>query len=84
LIHELDQNRDKIRNDNIRERIGVASMLEKMVETRLRWFGHVERRNVDFVVRRVDHDSQVTRGRGRPRKTMRETIKKDLEINELN
>lgn len=27
--------------------------------------------------------SQITRGRGRPRKTMRETIRKDLEINEL-
>jgi len=27
--------------------------------------------------------SQITRGRGRPRKTIRETIKKGLEINEL-
>ena len=27
--------------------------------------------------------SQITRSRGRPRKTIRETIKKDLEINEL-
>lgn len=27
----------------------------KMVETSLKWFGHVERRLVDFVVRRVDH-----------------------------
>jgi len=80
LIHELDQYRDKIRNDSIRERVGVASVLENMVETRLRWFGHLERRHVDSLVRRVDHDSQVTRGRGRPRKT----IKKDLEINELN
>jgi predicted GNAT superfamily acetyltransferase len=36
---------------------------------------------VDFVVRRVDQmeGSQITRGRGRPRKT----ISKDLEINEL-
>jgi len=25
-----------------------------MVENRLRWFGHVERKPVDFVVRRVD------------------------------
>jgi len=25
-----------------------------MVETKLRWFGHVERRLVDSVVRRVD------------------------------
>jgi hypothetical protein len=28
--------------------------------------------------------SQITRGRGRPRKTVRETIKKDLEISEFN
>jgi hypothetical protein len=28
--------------------------------------------------------SQITRGRGRPRKTIRETIKRDLEINELD
>jgi len=27
--------------------------------------------------------SQITIGRGKPRKTIRETIKKDLEINEL-
>jgi len=29
-------------------------------------------------------DIQFTRGRGRPRKTIRETINKDLEINELD
>ena len=28
--------------------------------------------------------SQITRGRGRPRKTIRETIRKNLEINELD
>jgi hypothetical protein len=30
---------DRIRNDNIRERVGVAPIVEKIVETRLRWFG---------------------------------------------
>jgi len=29
-------------------------------------------------------DSQITRGKGRPRKTIRETIREDLEINELD
>jgi hypothetical protein len=29
-------------------------------------------------------ESQVKRGRGRPRKTIRETIRKDLEVNELD
>ncbi|RZB49939.1 Protein YLS3 [Glycine soja] len=45
---------DKIRNEAIRERVGVTPIVEKMVENRLRWFGHVERRPVDSVVRRVD------------------------------
>jgi hypothetical protein len=78
--------RDRIRNDTIRERVGVAPIVEKLVENRLRWFGHVERRLVDAVVRRVDQmeKSQVKRGRGRLRKTIRETVRKDLEVNELD
>jgi hypothetical protein len=54
-----------------------------MVETRLRWFRNVEKIPVDFVVRKVNQieGSQTTRGKGRPMKTIRETIKKDLEIN---
>ncbi|KAL5178487.1 hypothetical protein HKD37_01G000006 [Glycine soja] len=77
---------DKIRNGTIRERVGVAPIVEKMVENRLRWFGHVERRPVDSVVRRVDQMErrQTIRGRGRPKKTIREVIKKDLELNDLD
>jgi len=51
----------------------VAPIVQKMVETRLRWFGDVERTHVDYVIRRVDQmkGSQITitRGSGRPRKT---------------
>ena len=36
---------DKIINENIKECVGVAPMLEKMVENRLRWFGHLESRS---------------------------------------
>ncbi|KAL5164394.1 hypothetical protein HKD37_18G049725 [Glycine soja] len=77
---------DKIRNGAIRERVGVAPIVEKMVENRLRWFGHVERRPVDSVVRRVDQmeGRQTIQGRGRPKKTIREVIKKDLELNDLD
>jgi hypothetical protein len=45
---------DRIRNDTIRERVGVAPIVERMVENRLRWFGHVERRPIDVVIQRVD------------------------------
>ena len=62
------------------------SIVVKMVENRLWWFGHVERRLVDSVVRKVDpmEKNQTTRGRGRPRKTIRKIINKDLEINDLD
>ncbi|KAL5170138.1 LINE-1 retrotransposable element ORF2 protein [Glycine soja] len=77
---------DKIRNGDIRERVGVAPIVEKMVENRLRWFGHVERKLVDSVVRRVDQMErrQTIRDRGRPKKTIREVIKKNLELNDLD
>jgi len=77
---------DRIRNDTIRERVEVAPIVEKLVENKLRWFEHVERRPVDVVVRRVDQmeENHVKRGRGRPKKTIRETIRKDLEVNELD
>jgi len=41
--------------------VRLAHIIEKLVENRLRWFGHVERRPVDVVVRRVDQmeESQV-------------------------
>jgi len=68
------------------ERVGVTPIVEKLIENRLRWFRHVERRPIDVVVRRVDQieESQVKRSRGRPRKTIRETIRNDLEVNELD
>nr|XP_009796788.1 PREDICTED: uncharacterized protein LOC104243306 [Nicotiana sylvestris] len=42
---------DKIRNADIRVRMGVALMEDKMREARLRWFGHVKRRILDAPVR---------------------------------
>jgi len=43
--------RDKLRNEDIRTKIGVASIEEKMRENRLRWFGHVRRIPTDAPVR---------------------------------
>jgi len=40
-----------MRNEDIRTKIDVASIEEKMRENRLRWFGHVRRRPTDASVR---------------------------------
>jgi len=51
-------------NDTIKES-WVAPVVEKMVENKLRWFGHVESRPIDIVVQRVVkmEESRIRRGR---------------------
>ena len=46
--------KDNIRNEVIRNKVGVVPIEEKMRETRLKWFNHVRRRSSDALVRRVD------------------------------
>ena len=36
--------KDRIRNEVLPERLGVAPIDEKLVQHRLRWFGHIQRR----------------------------------------
>ena len=59
--------RDKVRNENIRTKIGVASIKKKMRENRLRLFGHVRHRPTDKQVWRVKGIKlgQVKRAQGR-------------------
>ncbi|VDO63397.1 unnamed protein product [Heligmosomoides polygyrus] len=40
---------DRVRNDTIRQRFGVAPIAEKLREARLRWYGHLFRANDDTV-----------------------------------
>ena len=57
-----------------------------MRKTRLRWFAHVRRRPVDASMSRVDEMEQVVRKRDRDRskKTLRETLKFDMQCVCLN
>jgi hypothetical protein len=42
--------RDRVQNDDIRERLGVAPVEEKLVQHHLRWFGHIQRRPAEAPV----------------------------------
>ncbi|KAG5575700.1 hypothetical protein H5410_055834 [Solanum commersonii] len=73
---------DKIRNEVIREKVGGASVVDKLREARLRWFGHMKRRYAPdtpgeggargWLLRCLE------RGRGRPKKYWGEVIRRDL------
>ncbi|KAF3652458.1 putative midasin-like isoform X7 [Capsicum annuum] len=72
---------DRVRNETIREKVGVASVEDKMREVRLRWFGHVIRRGTNAPVRRCEKLALdgFRRGRGRPKKYWREVIRQGME-----
>lgn len=55
-----------------------TSIVEKMVEARFRRFVYAERKPVYFIASRGEQikSSQITKGRRKLRKTIRETIKK--------
>ncbi len=38
---------DKVRNESIREKVGVVPVEDKLREVRLRWFSHVKRRHTE-------------------------------------
>ncbi|AQL05851.1 Retrovirus-related Pol polyprotein LINE-1 [Zea mays] len=73
--------RDRVRNDDIRERVGVAPIEEKLMQHRLRWFGHIQRRPEEAPVHIgiIRHPENVKRGRGRPTLTWTEAVKRDLK-----
>ena len=59
----------------------MAPIEKKLIQHQLRWFGHVQRRSPKAPVRsgvlkRVDN---VKRGRGRPKLTWDESVKRDLK-----
>ncbi|KAL7247477.1 hypothetical protein ACSBR2_002399 [Camellia fascicularis] len=73
---------DRIRNECIREWVGVAPIEDKLRENRLRWFGHIQRRPTEAVVKRCDAvtvDGSV-RGRGRPRLMLTNVINRDMNL----
>ncbi|EYC20669.1 hypothetical protein Y032_0021g355 [Ancylostoma ceylanicum] len=59
---------DRIRNEKIRKRFGIAPIADKLRETRLRWYGHVLRAN-DDTIRKVclDLEGPGERPKRRPK-----------------
>ena len=76
--------KERIRNEEIRKRCGVIDVVEKMREARLRWFGHIWRRDGSDAIKRVmELEVEGQRPRGRPRRRWTDTIREDLRRHNL-
>ncbi|KAK3541672.1 hypothetical protein QTP86_000467 [Hemibagrus guttatus] len=69
---------DRIRNEYIRGTAHVGRLGDKVREARLRWFGYVQRRESEYIGRRMlDMELPGRRQRGRPKRRMMEGKRSD-------
>ena len=71
--------KDKIKNDYIRGTVKVERLGIKMREGRLRWYGHVMRRDQEYVGRKMmEMELPGKRKRGRPQRRFLDVVKEDM------
>jgi hypothetical protein len=63
--------KDRIRNNDIMDKLGVTPIQEKLVQHCLRWFGHIQRMPPEAPVRNsiLCRPENTRKGRDRPRLT---------------
>ncbi|KAK3563150.1 hypothetical protein QTP86_016389 [Hemibagrus guttatus] len=72
---------DRIRNEYIRGTAHVGRLWDKVREARLRWFGHVQRRESEYIGRRMlDMELPGRRQRGRPKRRYMDGINEDMKL----
>ena len=72
--------KDKIRNKHARGSVNVAPVTKKMTEKRLKWYGHVKRRDEGYMLRRMlDALLPGKRRRGRQKTRWKDSCKRDME-----
>ncbi|KAK3523754.1 hypothetical protein QTP70_009236 [Hemibagrus guttatus] len=72
---------DRIRNEYIRGTAHVGRLGDKVREARLRWFGHVQRRESEYIGRRMlDMGLPGRRQRGRPKRRYMDGINEDMKL----
>ena len=72
--------KDKIRNEHIRSTVKVEWLGMKMREGRLRWYGHVMRRDQEYVGRNMmEMELPGRRRRGRPKRRFLDVVKEDMK-----
>jgi len=63
----------------LREKLRIDDMILILQQNRLRWHGHVLRKeDTDWVMKCMEYEVEGSRPRGRPKRTWTEVVKKRL------
>ena len=71
---------DRVTNEAIRNTLKVGELRGKLRETRLRWYGHVLKREEDYVGQRTRRMVIGKKGRGRPKRRWKDFVEEDMRI----
>ena len=72
---------DRYPCEELRAWVGIKPIVDVMRQRRLHWFGHIERRVDDSLLKKVQNLAVDCHSvRGRPRKTWEHVIMEDLHV----
>jgi len=75
----------RVASEELRGRLGLDDIISVLQRNRLRWYGHVLRKeDNDWVTKCMEYEVEGARPRGRPTKTWREIVEKDCKACGLN
>jgi len=77
--------KDRVSSKELRERLGIDDIILILQQNRLRWYGHVLRKeDNDWVKKCMEYEVEGFRPRGRLKRTWREVVHKDCQARSLN
>ena len=71
--------RERVKSVDIRKELGVSSIQEKVIEMRLRWYGHMQRMEENEVRAVGDMRVPGKRPRGRPRGRWMDGVRRNMQ-----
>jgi len=81
----LGKLKDGVPSKGLRERLGLDDTILVLQQNRLRWYGHVLRKeDNDWVKKGMDYEVDGARPRGRLKKTWTEIEQRDCHARKLN
>jgi len=76
--------KDRLSSKELTARLGVDDTALILQRNRLRWYGHVLRKDDDWVKKCMEYKVEGSRPRGRQKRTWKEVVREDCQARKLN